>query len=61
MEKALKPDGLLVISMWDSAVMRRMWGRLEAFYRPIQAVTIFDEGSRKRWRIVVYPPRSQGN
>ena len=60
MEKALKPDGLLVISMWENAIMRRMWRRLEAMYQPIHAVRIIDEGSRKRWRIVVYPPRSQG-
>jgi trans-aconitate methyltransferase len=61
MEKALKPDGLLIISMWDNAIMRRMWRKLEPLYRPIQAVTVVDEGSRKRWRLVVYPPRASGN
>lgn len=61
MEKTLKPDGLLVISMWENAIMRRMWRRLEPMYRPIHAVSVYDEGSRKRWRMVVYPPRSRGN
>jgi trans-aconitate methyltransferase len=61
MEKALKADGLLVISMWENAIMRRMWRRLEAMYRYIHAVTIIDEGSRKRWRIAVYPPARRGN
>ena len=60
MEKMLKPDGRSVISMWENAIMRRMWRKLEAIYHAIQAVTVFDEGSRKRWRIVVYPPRSSG-
>jgi SAM-dependent methyltransferase len=60
MEKALKPDGVLVISMWHNAITRRMWRRVEEVYHPVQAVKTIDEGSRKRWRLAVYPPRSQG-
>lgn len=57
MEKMLKPGGLIVVSMWENLINRRMWRNIATQYRPLQAVQIFDEVSKKRWRIAAFPRR----
>lgn len=55
LERMLKPDGVLVISMWDTLVTRRIWRKLATWSRAIQAVRVSDEGSKRQWRIAVFP------
>jgi trans-aconitate methyltransferase len=58
MEGALKPGGLLIVSMWSNAITKRMWRKLATVYNAIHAVQVSDETTDNHWRIVVFPSRA---
>jgi 2-polyprenyl-3-methyl-5-hydroxy-6-metoxy-1,4-benzoquinol methylase len=55
LESLLRPDGVFLISMFDTVVTRRIWKALGDRYRPTQTVLIKDGQSGTGWTISVLP------
>jgi 2-polyprenyl-3-methyl-5-hydroxy-6-metoxy-1,4-benzoquinol methylase len=55
LETLLQPQGVFLISMFDTVVTRRIWKALGERYRPIQKVFIKDGQSGTKWTISVFP------
>jgi len=53
----LSEKGVVVVSMFDTLVTRRIWKKLLQEYVAIQAVTIRDHESGRNWTIRVFPRR----
>jgi trans-aconitate methyltransferase len=51
----LNEGGVVVISMFDTLVTRRIWKKILHEYVSLQAVTIKDHESRRSWTIRVFP------
>ena len=55
LEGALKPDGLFLISMFDTVVTARIWKTLRQRYRPLQTAHVKDSESGQKWTISAFP------
>lgn len=55
LEGALKPEGVFVISMFDTVVTARIWKTLRQRYRPLQTAHVKDGQSGRKWTISVFP------
>jgi trans-aconitate methyltransferase len=55
LEPALKPDGVFLVSMFDTLVTRRIWKVLRRRYQPMQTVYVKDGQSGTHWTIAVLP------
>jgi trans-aconitate methyltransferase len=53
----LSEGGVIVVSMFDTLVTKRIWKRVLQQYSSIQAVTIRDHESGRGWTIRVFPRR----
>lgn len=53
----LGESGVVVISMFDTLVTKRIWRKLLQEYTPVQGVTVWDHESRRSWTIRVFPGR----
>jgi len=53
LSRGLKPDGVLIVSMYDTLITRRIWKALDRAYKPVQGVTVRDEKTNQQWRIRV--------
>jgi SAM-dependent methyltransferase len=51
LSRGLKPDGVLIVSMYDTLITRRIWKSLDRTYTPVQGVTVRDEETNQLWRI----------
>jgi SAM-dependent methyltransferase len=54
LSRSLKPDGVLIVSMYDTLINRRIWKALHRSYRRLQGVVIRDETTGVRWHIRVF-------
>ncbi len=57
LSRCLKPDGVLIVSMYDTLITRRIWSALDRAYLRIQGIAVRDESSGLLWRIRVLRPR----
>ena len=55
LEGALKPNGVFVISMFDTVVTARIWKTLRQRYRPLQTAHVKDGQSGQNWTISTFP------
>ena len=53
----LTPDGVFIVSMFESRVTRRIWRALARGHVSVQGVEIRDEGARRRWHLRVLRTR----
>ncbi len=58
LSRGLKPDGVLIVSMYDTLITRRIWKALDRAYARVQGVEIRDEASGQLWHIRVLRPRA---
>ena len=56
-ESFLSEDGVVVVSMFDTLVTRRIWKRLLERRKWLQAVSVQDHRSQRSWTIRVFPGR----
>lgn len=54
MARHVSPDGHIVVSMFQTRVTSRIWGRLLSRYRLIQGAVAEDEQSGRKWNIRVF-------
>jgi 2-polyprenyl-3-methyl-5-hydroxy-6-metoxy-1,4-benzoquinol methylase len=55
MESLMQPQGVFLISMFDTLVTGRIWKALSRRYRPTQTVFIKDGQSGTKWTMSVFP------
>jgi SAM-dependent methyltransferase len=59
LSRGLKPDGVLIVSMYDTLINRRIWKALGHSYARLQGVAVRDEGTGVLWHIRVLRPRAE--
>jgi trans-aconitate methyltransferase len=54
-ENFLDEQGVIVVSMFDTLVTRRIWKRLLERRRWLQSISVHDQRSKRTWTIRVFP------
>ncbi len=57
LSRHLSPEGVLIISMFQTLVTRRIWKALVSHYLLLQSVVVQDETHDRSWRIRVLRPK----
>lgn len=52
-ERSLSADGVIIVSMFDTLVTKRIWKRLSRRYRAVQGIRIEDHASGRSWTMKV--------
>jgi hypothetical protein len=52
----LAPDGVFIVSMFDTLVTRRIWKALASTYKTLEDVEVRDRATARKWHIRVLRP-----
>lgn len=58
-ERSLKADGVIIVSMFDTLVTKRIWKRLSKRYPVVQGIRIKDHASGRSWTMKVFAKAGQ--